>query len=150
MQKILWINCSVFYIILYYFILFYKSFVFLLQLVEMYIWWMNVQYMKLGVVYSSNIVFWLVNFCQISALQFCSQRCLHFWKDRYRGVDVGDCHYCQCNTPKWLTWISRVEFLFLKVLWTRFSNLTESRCGRHCSERDADIARRIQFFLSRF
>ena len=28
--------------------------------------------------------------------------------------------------------------------------LTENRCGRHCSERDAYIGWRIQFFLSRF
>ena len=32
------------------------------------------------------------------------------------GVDAGGCHCCQCSTPKWLTVISRVEFLFLKIL----------------------------------
>ena len=63
----------------------------------------------------------------------------------YRGS-----HCCQCNTPKWLTLISRVEFSFLKILWTRFSNLTKSRCGWHCSKQDADIGWRIQFFLSCF
>ena len=50
------------------------------------------------------------------------------------GADAGDCHCRQCSTSKWLTLISRVELLFLKILWTRFSKLTKSSCGRHCSE----------------
>ena len=66
------------------------------------------------------------------------------------GVGVGGCHCCQYSTPKWLTLISRVQSSFLKKLWTRFLNLTKSRCERHCSERDAYIGWRIQFFLSRF
>ena len=32
------------------------------------------------------------------------------------GADVGGCHCCQCSTPKCLTLISRVQFLFLKKL----------------------------------
>ena len=50
------------------------------------------------------------------------------------GMDVGGCHCCQCSTPKWLTLIFRVEFSFLKMLRIRFSNLTKSSYGRHCSE----------------
>ena len=42
------------------------------------------------------------------------------------GMDVGGCHCCQCSTPKWLTLIFRVEFSFLKMLWTRFSNSRET------------------------
>ena len=42
--------------ILYYLVL--RKFLFLSELVEMYTWWINVQYMKLGVVYSTNIAFW--------------------------------------------------------------------------------------------
>ena len=49
------------------------------------------------------------------------------------GADAGGCHCCQCSTPKWLTLVSRVEFSFLKKPWTRFSNLTKSRCRRHCT-----------------
>ena len=51
------------------------------------------------------------------------------------------------HTQKWVTLISRVEFSFLKILWRRFPNLTESGCERHCSEWDADIGWKIQFFL---
>ena len=50
------------------------------------------------------------------------------------GADAGGCHCYQRSTPKWLTLISRVEFSFLKMLWKRFSNLSESSCGRHCSK----------------
>ena len=53
------------------------------------------------------------------------------------GMDVGGCHCCQCSTPKWLTLIFRVEFSelrFLKMLRTRFWNLTKSNYGRHWSE----------------
>ena len=78
----------------------------------------------------------------ISEMKWVSFKC-PFWKANASmvksGVDAGGCHCCQCSTPKWLTLISRVEFSVLKILWTRFSNLTESSCGRHCSERDADI-----------
>ena len=49
-------------------------------------------------------------------------------------ADAGGCHCCQCSTPKWLTLIFRVEFSFLKMLRIRFSNLTKSSYGRHCSE----------------
>ena len=47
---------------------------------------------------------------------------------------AGDWQCCQCTTPKWLTLISIVEFSFLKMLWTRLSNLTKSSSGWHCSE----------------
>ena len=57
----------------------------------------------------------------------------------FAGADAEGCHCCQCSTPKWLTLISRVQFSFLKKLWTRFSNLTKIRCGRHCSKQDAYI-----------
>ena len=50
------------------------------------------------------------------------------------GVDVWDCHCCQCSTPKRLTSISRVEFLYLEMLWIRFSNLSESSWGWHSGE----------------
>ena len=50
------------------------------------------------------------------------------------GADAGSCHCCHCSTQKWLTLISRVDFSFLEMLRTRFSNLTKSNCGRHCSE----------------
>ena len=52
-------------------------------------------------------------------------------------ADAGGCHCCQCSTPKWLTLIFRVEFSelrFLKMLRTRFWNLTKSNYGRHWSE----------------
>ena len=49
-------------------------------------------------------------------------------------VDAGGWQCCQCSTPKWLTLISMVEFSFLKMLWTRLSNLTKSSSGWHCSE----------------
>ena len=62
------------------------------------------------------------------------------------GADIGGWNCWQCSTPKWLTLISRVDISFLKILWTRFPNLTKSRCGWHCSERDADIGWRIQIF----
>ena len=50
------------------------------------------------------------------------------------GADAGGCHCCQCSTPKRFTLISRVEFSFLKMLWIRFSNLSESSWGQHCGE----------------
>ena len=49
-------------------------------------------------------------------------------------TNAGDCHCCQCSTSKRLTLIPRVEFSFLKMLWIRFSNLSESSWGRHCGE----------------
>ena len=49
-------------------------------------------------------------------------------------VDAGGWQCCQCSTPKWLTLISMVEFSFLKMLWTRLSNLNKSSSGWHCSE----------------
>ena len=49
-------------------------------------------------------------------------------------ADAVGCHCCQCSTPKRLTLISRVEFSFLKMLWIRFSNLSESSWGRNCGE----------------
>ena len=51
MQKIIWINCSEFYIIL-----LYGNFCFSLR-TSRNVHLMNVQYMKLKVVYSTNIVF---------------------------------------------------------------------------------------------
>ena len=50
------------------------------------------------------------------------------------GQDAGGCHCCQCSTPKRLTLISKVELSFLKMLWIRFSNLSESSWGRHSGE----------------
>ena len=43
----------------------------------------------------------------------------------------GCCHWCQCSTPKWLTLISIVEFLFLKMLWTFISHLHCFVMSRH-------------------
>ena len=40
------------------------------------------------------------------------------------GENAGGCLCYQCSTPKWLTLISKVEFSFVEMLWTRFSNLT--------------------------
>ena len=51
MQKIIWINCSEFFIIL-----LYENFCFSLR-TSRNVHLMNVQYMKLKVVYSTNIVF---------------------------------------------------------------------------------------------
>ena len=45
------------------------------------------------------------------------------------AVDARGCHCCQRSTPKWLKLITRAELLFLKMLWTKFSNLTKSSCG---------------------
>ena len=50
------------------------------------------------------------------------------------GADVGGCHFCQRSTPKRPTLISRVEFSFPKMLWIRFSNLSESSWGWFCSK----------------
>ena len=53
---------------------------------------------------------------------------------RYTRGGSGGCHCCQYSSTKWLTIIFRVEFSFLKMLRTRFSNLSKSSYGRHCSE----------------
>ena len=57
----------------------------------------------------------------------------------------------QCPEMAYINFQSSV-FVSIKTVnkWTRILNLTESRCERHCSERDAYIGWMIQFFLSRF
>ena len=68
-------------------------------------------------------------------------------------VDAGGWQCCQCSTPKWLTLISMVEFSFLKMLWTRLSNLTTSSSGWHCSvtlNRLEDTIFLVILFLTQF
>ena len=45
-------------------------------------------------------------------------------------ADAEGFHCCQCSTSKWLTFISRVEFSFLKI--NKVLNLPKSSCGRRC------------------
>ena len=47
-------------------------------------------------------------------------------------ADAEGFHCCKCSALKWLTLISRVEFLFLKMLWTGFLKLNESSFLWHC------------------
>ena len=65
-------------------------------------------------------------------------------------ADAGGCHCCQCSTPKWLTLIFRVEFSFLKMLRIRFSNLTKSSYGRHCSETLTSVGEDTIFLFALF
>ena len=98
---------------------------------------------KFTIAQNNNLIGW--NSVHISDIFNCYRANIK-WNVKCKkgtGADAGDFQCCQCNTLKWFTLISKVEFSFVRMLWTRFSNLTGRSCGRHCSETLTSVGAQI-------